>query len=144
MSNIEDLIIEPVLTPQQQDVEDLLAGLRAYNISQLWQNEKRPVACMIRHIDGSIAGGIFGYISWGWCSIEMLWVDEQYRGNDLATKIMRRMENYAIGEGITRFKLETGSFQALDFYKKLGYEVYAELEDYPIGQTNYYLRKLLE
>lgn len=33
MSNIEDLIIEPILTPQQQDVEELLAGLRAYNIS---------------------------------------------------------------------------------------------------------------
>lgn len=143
MSNLEDLIIEPVLDAQPQDVEELLAGLRAYNFSQLWENNKRPVACMLRHLNGSISGGVFGYISWGWCMIEMVWVDEQYRGNDLATNMMEKMEQFAINEGITRFKLETGSFQALDFYKKLGYEVYGELEDYPIGETNYYLRKLL-
>jgi len=142
-NNLDNIIVEPVLDAQQQDVDDLLSGLRNYNHTTLWANEKKPIASMLRHIDGSIVGGVFGYISWGWCLIELLWVDDKYRGNDLATQMMKNMEQYAIGEGITRIKLETGSFQALDFYKKLGYEVYAELEDYPIGETNYYLRKLL-
>lgn len=142
-SNLDDLIVEPILDAQPQDVNDLLAGLRQYNHSQLWANEKKPIASMLRHIDGRIVGGVFGYVSWGWCLIELLWIDEPYRGHDLATTMMKKIEQYAIGEGISRFKLETGSFQALGFYKKLGYEVYAELDDYPIGETNYYMRKLL-
>jgi len=39
--------------------------------------------------------------------------------------------------------LETASFEARPFYEKLGYEVFAALEDYPPGHTKFYLRKRL-
>lgn len=143
-NNINELITSPVSIAKSKDIQDLISHLEAYNHAQIGVNDKTPVTTIIRQIDGSLAGGLFAYISYGWCVIELLWVDEQYRGNDLATSMMNNVEQYALNnKGITRFKLETGSFQALDFYKKLGYEVYAQLEDYPVGHTNYYCRKVL-
>lgn len=141
--NKDEIIIEPVLSAQPEDVNELLLNLRAYNHSKLWANVKKPVGCFCRDLSGKMLGGAFGYDSWGWLNIDLVWVDENYRGNDIATKLMQNMENYAIDNQLNRIKLETGSFQALDFYKKLGFEVYAELDDYPVGHTNYYLKKLL-
>ncbi len=141
--NLDELVFEPILPAQAEDIEELAKQLRAYNHGQLWDNVKKPVGCFIRDMQGKLVAGLFAYDSWGWCSVELVWVDEAYRGNDLASSMLQKIEQYAIDEGISRLKLETGSFQALDFYKKQGYEVYAELEDYPVGATNYYLRKLL-
>ncbi len=39
--------------------------------------------------------------------------------------------------------LDTFSFQAPDFYKKQGYEVFGELRDFPEGHRRYFLRKQL-
>ena len=51
------------------------------------------------------------------------------------------MEEYAISKGITNIRLETTSFQALDFYITSGYTVFAELPDMPNGHTSYFLKK---
>ena len=32
-------------------------------------------------------------------------------------------------------------FQALSFYQKLGYQIFGQLEDYPVGHTRYFLQK---
>jgi len=140
--NLDEIIIEPVLDAQPEDINELLLNLRNFNHSQLWSNVKKPVGCFCRNLSGEMIGGVFGYDSWGWLNIELLWVNQDYRGNDLATKIMAKMDDYAQLNQLNRIKLETGSFQALDFYKKIGFEVYAQLEDYPVGHTNYYLKKL--
>jgi hypothetical protein len=39
--------------------------------------------------------------------------------------------------------LGTYSFQALEFYQKLGYELAGQIEDCPPGHTHYYLFKWL-
>jgi len=141
--HLNELIIESVSPAQAQAVQELVTELEAYNQSQLGNSNKKPITSIIRQPNGKLVGGIFAFLSYGWCTIELLWIDEQYRDNNLATKIMKQIEQFAINEGVTRFKVETGSFQALDFYKKQGFEVYAELEDYPLGHTNYYCRKLI-
>lgn len=142
-THINELIIEPVTPAHAKAVQELVTELEGFNHSQLGDNTKQPIVSMIRQANGKLVGGVFAFLSYGWCTIELLWVDEQYRGNDLATKIMQQIEEFSINEGVTRFKLETGSFQALDFYKKQGFEVYAQLEDYPLGHTNYYCRKII-
>ena len=45
--------------------------------------------------------------------------------------------------GCTRVFLQTYSFQAKDFYQKLGYQVVGQLDDYPPGQSFYWMRKEL-
>ena len=38
--------------------------------------------------------------------------------------------------------LDTFEYQALPFYRKLGYELYGTLDGYPPGCRQYYLRKV--
>jgi hypothetical protein len=39
--------------------------------------------------------------------------------------------------------LDTFTFQAPGFYEKLGYEMYARAEDWPVGHAHCFLRKTL-
>ncbi len=54
---------------------------------------------------------------------------------------MDRSEAEAIAMGVQRAYLETTDFQALGFYRRRDYEVFAQLEDQPPGHVCYYLRK---
>jgi hypothetical protein len=50
----------------------------------------------------------------------------------------------AANGGARSVHLDTYDFQALGFYKKLGYGVFGELDDYPPGHTRYFLTKPLD
>jgi hypothetical protein len=39
--------------------------------------------------------------------------------------------------------LDTYSFEARPFYEKHGYSLFATLDDYPIGFSKYFLKKIL-
>jgi ribosomal protein S18 acetylase RimI-like enzyme len=58
-------------------------------------------------------------------------------------QLLGAAETYARERGCRHVKLETFSFQARPFYEKLGYEVFATLEDCPVGHREYFLRKSL-
>lgn len=91
-----------------------------------------------------LVGGLVSYIDWGrWLYIDTIWVDTDYRGQGIGKYLIKSAEQKAINKGIKRARLWTFDFQALNFYKKLGYTVYGKLEDYPEGHTIYYLKKIL-
>ena len=89
----------------------------------------------------TLIGGVFGDLIWDWLHIESLWTDAEQRGRGIGSALMRHIEEVARGRGVVNIHLETASFQALPFYLALGYEVFGELPDHPIGSTWYYLRK---
>ena len=91
--------------------------------------------------DGVLVGGLSGVISWGWLFVDALWVDEAARGQGVGRMLMARAEAYAGEQGCHAAWLD--SFQARGFYEALGYSVFGALEDYPGGQTRYFLRKRL-
>lgn len=141
--NVDNIIFEPVLPAEHADIDELTQKLRAFNQQQAGVNIRQPIGCFIRDLQGTLIGGVYAELTWGWCCIELLWIDESYRGNQLATQLINSIEQYAQNEGITQLKLETASFQALDFYQKMGFEHYATLDDFPVGHSNYYLKKHL-
>ena len=65
------------------------------------------------------------------------------RRNGNGTRLLQAAERYAIERGCLAATLETHSYEARPFYEKLGYEVFATLEDYPPGHAKFYLRKQL-
>ena len=73
--------------------------------------------------------------------IDALWVDEQFRNGGYGSKLMRLVEEYASAHDHPLVYLETTSFQALPFYRKLGYEVFGELPEISEGHTLFFLRK---
>lgn len=88
-----------------------------------------------------VVGGLIGYVHWGWLEIDIVWVDEFYRGKGIGKHLVDYAEHKALDTGAKRAKLNTFDFQAKEFYEKLGYVLYGRLEDYPEGHTLYYLRK---
>lgn len=135
---------EAVPHPDRADVEAVRRGLVAYNEQFTGEVPQVPVAAFVRDNTGRVRGGATGYLGWGWLYVERLWVDEDLRGQGVGSELMARIERLALAEGITRFQLGTTSFQALDFYKGIGYEVFAELEDHPPGFTDYFLKKTID
>ena len=57
---------------------------------------------------------------------------------------MGAAEPEAVTRGCRRRTVSTFSYQAPEFYARLGFEQYAILEDVPLGHSKHYLRKRLE
>jgi ribosomal protein S18 acetylase RimI-like enzyme len=126
--------------PSADDFRVVLDGVRSFNREQTGAERPRPVACFLRD-NGRIVGGVQGSL-WGRSMhIDALWVDGQYRSGGYGSKLMKTIEEYAVAREHPLVYLETTSFQALPFYRKLGYEVFGELPEISRGHTLFFLRK---
>lgn len=99
----------------------------------------------IAAMDGEvIAGGIVAKQTYESMYINLLAVDDAYRGQRIGSQLLEAIEKMAIEREMIHLSLTTKSYQALDFYQKHGYEVFGELADMPMrGVTKYYLNKRL-
>jgi hypothetical protein len=73
--------------------------------------------------------------------IDLLWLRTNRRG--YGHRLMTLAEEEARERGAKNAYLDTFSFQAPDFYRRLGYEVFGELPDFPHGHQRYFFRKQL-
>jgi len=107
----------------QQDSEFIRKKVIEHNMKNLPDEVKTPVEHL--HVD-------------------FLWVDERLRGQGQGKLLLEKMEQTAKEHGCRLITLDTFSFQAPDFYKRNGYEVFGKLEDHPKGFSQYFLQKRLE
>ena len=136
------LKFEKTESPDPEDVGFILKQLRAYNRAQAGVHTEQKIAVYARNVTDKIVGGVTGEIHWGWLHVQMLWVDEVYRGQQIGSRLINDIEALAKQYNVVGFHVGTTDFQALDFYRKAGYEVWGQLPDFPPGHTNYELRKL--
>lgn len=135
--------ITSVLPPSESDFESLKSGLNNYNELFTGSVFTETVASFVNSEAGYVVGGILGEINWGWMHIRGLWVDETIRNGGWGTTLLDSLEQYALSKGISNVRLETTTFQALDFYLKAGYSVFGELPNMPMGHISYFLQKQL-
>lgn len=88
-----------------------------------------------------IIAGLNSAICWNWMEIDVLWVDDDYRGHGFGKRLLEEAEQIARAKNCTFIKLNTFSFQAPEFYKKYGYKVIATIENAPLGSKHYYYKK---
>ncbi|MBE9010976.1 putative N-acetylmannosamine-6-phosphate 2-epimerase, partial [Pseudanabaenaceae cyanobacterium LEGE 13415] len=88
-----------------------------------------------------IRAGLVGLTRWNWLLIETLWVEESLRHQGFGKRLMMLAEQEAKRRGCTEAILDTFSFQAKGFYEKLGYEMFAQVDDYPSGYSFFQLKK---
>jgi GNAT superfamily N-acetyltransferase len=131
-------------TPDRHDVQFLDDRLYEYNVARTGIADSRLLAITLRDRDNTIVAGLSGW-TWGaCCAVKPLWVQEQWRGRGLGTRLMTAAEDEARTRGATQMVLSTHSFQAPDFYRRLGFEPVGHIEDYPVGYQNIFLRKWLQ
>ncbi len=140
MSDDLRISFEPHNEAGAQHVTD---GVVYHNIARTGHDTWYPVRYYLRGEADAILGGLLGHI-WGrWLHINIVWVDHAARGKGHAKAMMIAAEEYARKRGCIGAHLETFSFQARPLYEKLGYEVFGQIDDYPPGHTNFFLKKRL-
>jgi GNAT superfamily N-acetyltransferase len=132
---------EPYAT--ENDVAIVEDAINQFNVVFTGDTSYSPLRIFLRDEAGKIVGGLLGDMWGGWLHIGYLWVHEALRGQGYGEQLLRRAEEEARAHGCRAAKLDTFSFQARPFYEKHGYEVFAELQDFPTGHTFYYLKKML-
>ncbi|HIF6319296.1 TPA: GNAT family N-acetyltransferase [Raoultella ornithinolytica] len=136
------LIITKSINPADQ--EELLAGLREYNLRYLDATQFADLGVYLRDDAGVMLGGLIANRKAKWLCIKYLWVSEASRGSGLGGELMRAAEKQAREEGCRHVLVDTFSFQALPFYQKQGYQLQMSLPDFPhVGMARHYLSKAL-
>ena len=130
--------------PDQSHRDVVVKALMAFNDKAVGPSGFQPLAILINDpVTNEPVGGLWGKTAYNWCFVELFVIPEQFRGNDLGSKILSQAEDIARTRGCTGLWLDTYWFQARPFYEKQGYEVFGALDDYPRGGQRFFLKKSL-
>jgi len=139
----EDYRIDYVEDPEESAWGIIGRGLGSYNKQQAGDPKFQRLCFVLKAPDGEIAGGALGEIHWDWFHLDLLWVKEELRGRGYGQSLLLAAEEAAQRRGAKHVFLDTFSFQAPEFYKQRGYQVFGELQDFPPGHKRYFLTKQL-
>lgn len=128
---------------KKQDEEVIFQGLLEYNLARIEDKNPKDLGVYLQDEKGGIIAGLIGNTHGNWLTIKYLWVNENLRGQDIGSQILRKAEETAMERGCKYVFLDTFSFQAPEFYKKYGYKEGFSLEEYPVKGKRYYFTKTL-
>lgn len=119
-----------------------------------FNQEKMPCSQQERFIDlsfvlknemGAVIGGINAMLyCWHILYVDILFVDEAYRGKGYGQLLLSRAEAAAADLGGYMVHLDTFDWQAKAFYQRCGYEEFGHLPNCPPGHSRFYMSKKLQ
>jgi len=78
----------------------------------------------------------------GWFYLTDLFVEKEYRLQGIGSKLLKVLEEKLLQYGINKIWTWTAGYEGSEFYKRQGYEVFAEMENwYSSGDSRIGLRK---
>jgi len=130
--------------PSEKDVQELKQHLRDYNVTHANSNDGYGIAIFLRDDQRQMVAGISGWL-WGEClEIDYLWVQEAVRGQGVGKQLVIALEEAAVVRGCRQITLETFSFQAPEFYQKLGYNEFGVIDGFGNHFRKFYMPKRLQ
>lgn len=121
-------------------IEHIRSALIRFNLSRQPGRSCEPLLLQLA-LAGQTRGGLVARLTWDWLHIDLLWLDETCRGQGYGRLLLQAAEESARAANCVGSCTDTFSFQALEFYRKSGYEVFGRIEDQPVGETRYFLQK---
>ncbi|MYL49797.1 GNAT family N-acetyltransferase [Halobacillus litoralis] len=131
---------------QRKNKDKIDQQLYEYNLKHFPEDLRgryEEVQLYVKDADEYVRGGLLGEICWNWLEIHTLMMDEEFRGSGHGTKLLMEAERIARKKECDFIKVDTLSFQALDFYKKHGYHEFGVLNHVGKEFKHYYLMKKL-
>ena len=132
-----------VSDPKHEDIQVLYDGLKEHMIAN---RNLKPISFFgyfIKDDDGNIVGGCNGCFLYGCLVVDTLWVAESLRGQGYGANLMQMAERIGMENECRFMTVNTMDWEALDFYKKLGFYVEFERKGFDKGSIFYFLRKEL-
>jgi GNAT superfamily N-acetyltransferase len=139
-----ELRLAPEADPDKDTVHSIEAGLIAYDERLAPGAAWQPLWIIGRGGDGAVQAGLKGVTAYNWLFVEWLWVAEPYRHRGVGSRLLLDAEAIAHERRCASVYLDTFSFQAPDFYKRLGYTEFGRLKDFPPGHSRIWLSKSLQ
>jgi GNAT superfamily N-acetyltransferase len=128
-------------SPSAADLRVLEEGLSEQAARHEVPRDYRLLTVLLRDSREKVIGGAHGSTVWKWLHIKTLWVAEEWRGKGYGRALVQAAEREAARRGCLYSHLDTVSYQAPDFYERLGYQAYAVLDDYPRGFQRIFFKK---
>jgi GNAT superfamily N-acetyltransferase len=120
------------------------SGLARYNEEQAGFADARALAVLISDPETKkIVGGLLGRTSLGLLFVDLFFIPGALRGQDLGSQALGMAEDEARRRGCVASVLYTISFQAPEFYERLGYRRFGEIACLPAGTSRIFLSKPL-
>ena len=133
------IIVKAKANPgEAKAIED---GLKEFNDRFSEEGHHHELAIVLRDDQGKLAGGLLGDTFWRWLHVSTLWIREDVRSLGYGHKLLAAAEEEARRHGCLHSHLETHDFQALGFYQKNGYTLFAQLDDFPPQHKKFFLKK---
>ncbi len=136
-------VLKQEINPQHDDVQKLGSGIMEYASQQRGHKPIEFFAVFVRDANNEIRGGCSFCNLYGCLYVDQLWLEESLRGKGYGTQLMQEAEKVGKEQGCTFATVNTMDWEALDFYKKLGYEVEFERRGFLKDSVFYFLRKEL-
>ena len=141
MNKLKLVAVKDELKPEDKKV--LVDGMLKHHASSGHERKTSKHNILLKNDKGKVLGGIMLSFLWNGMRIETIWVDGSLRGQQWGKKLMKEAEIEGIKRGCTFAYTDTFSWQAPEFYKKLGYVVYGKINDFPKGNSLTYVYKQL-
>ncbi len=129
------------LGPHPADVDRLVQELTAFNAAAIDVHDGTDIGVFERDELGRIIGGAAGVAWAGGAELWLLWVREDHRGAGVGRRLLTAFEDAARTKGAQRVFLSSHTFQAPEFYRRLGYVETGTRDGWPAGHGDVFLMK---
>ena len=127
-----------------QDIQEIHEMLKAFNLSNRETSENVSLGIFLEDENKKKLAGLTGETFGNWLCIHYLFIEDCLRGQGIGRKMIEAAESEAKKRGCKYVFVDTFSFQAPGFYRKLGYKEVFTLEDYPYtGKRHYYTKEII-
>ena len=134
--------IEFVAGATDEQVAKMEWGLEEHSAD--FASSRAPVPVRAVYLEsGRLVAGLDGAEYWRKIHVRRLWVHPDYRSRGLGRRLMRWVEERGREMGCTGVQVDTMSFQAPEFYVKLGYRQFGVSGGYEGGASRHYFEKAL-
>lgn len=118
---------------------EIMSGFREHSIEMTGFDGKNPSESFIALEEGKMAGVVVVENFWNALHVKYVFVDKNHRGKGLASKLLKEALEYGKRQKCEFAFVETMSFQAPDFYQKMGFKIDFSRPGYAGGASMYYL-----
>jgi GNAT superfamily N-acetyltransferase len=104
----------------------------------------KPLEIIVKNDVNEIIGGVYGRSIWGTIEVKTFVVKEEYRNQGIGKQLIQTLENEAKIRNCNYIILATFSFQAPDFYLKMGFVQTGIEKDFLYRVDKIYYRKTIK
>jgi GNAT superfamily N-acetyltransferase len=140
---------EPLLTltdqPTDADENVIQGGLADYNAQKAGYRDWHPLAALLRDPEtGETLGGMIGRTSYGLLFIDLVYLPETMRGQNIGSRLLQMMEQEGASRGCKSAFLLTITYQAPGFYQRHGWTEFGRIACDPPGAARVFMTKTLQ